>query len=147
MSFTYNNDKYDAFAKQDANYVPLTPLSFLPRTALMFGEKTSVIYGSRRYNWAETYDRCRALASSLMKHGLKRHDTVAVIAANTPELVECHFGVAMAGGVLNTINVRLDASTIAYILNHGEAGSFSQIRGSHALSKTRWLRLAEMISQ
>ena len=121
MSFTYNNDKYDAFAKQDANYVPLTPLSFLPRTALMFGEKTSVIYGSRRYNWSQTYDRCRALASSLVKHGLKRHDTVAVIAANTPELVECHFGVAMAGGVLNTINVRLDASTIAYILNHGEA--------------------------
>ena len=121
MSFRYHADKFDVFEKQTANYVPLTPLSFLPRTALMFGERPSVIYGNRRYNWQQTYDRCRALASALTKHGIQKHDTVAVVAANTPELVECHFGVAMAGGVLNTINVRLDASTIAYILNHGEA--------------------------
>ena len=121
MSFRYNADKFDVFEKQSANYVPLTPLSFLPRTALMFGDRPSVIYGNRRYNWQQTYDRCRALASALTQHGIQKHDTVAVVAANTPELVECHFGVAMAGGVLNTINVRLDASTIAYILNHGEA--------------------------
>ena len=121
MSFRYHTDKFDVFDKQAANYTPLTPLSFLPRTALMFGDRTSVIYGKRRYNWRQTYDRCRALASALTLNGLQKHDTVAVIAANTPELVECHFGVAMAGGVLNTINVRLDASTIAYILNHGEA--------------------------
>ena len=121
MSFRYHSDKFDVFDKQAANYTPLTPLSFLPRTALMYGDRTSVIYGKRRYNWQQTYDRCRALASALTQHGLQKHDTVAVVAANTPELVECHFGVAMAGGVLNTVNVRLDASTIAYILNHGEA--------------------------
>ena len=121
MSFRYQADKFDVFETQAANYVPLTPLSFLPRTALMFGDKTSIIYGKRRFNWRQTYDRCRALASAITQHGIQKHDTVAVIAANTPELVECHFGVAMAGGVLNTINVRLDSSTIAYILNHGEA--------------------------
>ena len=121
MTFRYTPDKYDKFEKQSSNYVPLSPLSFLPRTALMFPDRTSIIYGSRQFSWAETYSRCKKLASALTKAGLKKHDTVAVMAANTPELVECHFGVAMAGGVLNTINVRLDASTIAYILNHGEA--------------------------
>ena len=121
MTFHYTTDKYEQFEKRDSNFVPLTPLSFLPRTALMFADKPSVIYGSRRYVWSQTYERCKRLASALVKAGLQKHDTVAVIAANTPELVECHFGVPMAGGVLNTINVRLDASTVAYILNHGEA--------------------------
>ena len=121
MTFRYTTDKYEQFEKRDSNFVPLTPLSFLPRTALMFADKPSVIYGSRRYVWSQTYERCKRLASALVKAGLKKHDTVAVMAANTPELVECHFGVPMAGGVLNTINVRLDASTVAYILNHGEA--------------------------
>ena len=102
MSFRYHTDKFDVFDKQAANYTALTPLSFLPRTALMFGDRPSVIYGKRRYNWRQTYDRYRALASALTQHGLQKHDTVAVVAANTPELVECHFGVAMAGGVLNT---------------------------------------------
>ena len=121
MTFRYTSDKYEQFEKQASNYVPLTPLSFLPRTALMFGDKPSVIYGERRYSWKQTYERAIRLASALSKAGLERHDTVAVMAANTPELVECHFGVPMAGGVLNTINVRLDAATVAYILNHGEA--------------------------
>ena len=121
MTFRYTTDKYEQFEKLDSNFVPLTPLSFLPRTALMFADKPSVIYGSRRYVWSQTYERCKRLASALVKAGLQKHDTVAVMAANTPELVECHFGVPMAGGVLNTINVRLDASTVAYILNHGEA--------------------------
>ena len=121
MTFHYTTDKYEQFEKRDSNFVPLTPLSFLPRTALMFADKPSVIYGSRRYVWSQTYERCKRLASALVKAGLQKHDTVAVMAANTPELVECHFGVPMAGGVLNTINVRLDASTVAYILNHGEA--------------------------
>ena len=121
MTFRYTTDKYEQFEKRDSNFVPLTPLSFLPRTALMFADKPSVIYGSRRYVWSQTYERCKRLASALVKAGLQKHDTVAVMAANTPELVECHFGVPMAGGVLNTINVRLDASTVAYILNHGEA--------------------------
>ena len=135
MSFRYHADKFDGFEKQTANYVPLTPLSFLPRTALMFGDRPSVIYGKRRYNWQQTYDRCRALASALTQHGIQKHDTVAVVAANTPELVECHFGVAMAGGVLNTINVRLDASTIAYILNHGEARFLITDTGFSAMNK------------
>ena len=121
MTFRYTTDKYEQFEKLDSNFVPLTPLSFLPRTALMFADKPSVIYGSRRYVWSQTYQRCKRLASALVKAGLQKHDTVAVMLANTPELVECHFGVPMAGGVLNTINVRLDASTVAYILNHGEA--------------------------
>ena len=121
MNFSYTTDKYNQFEKQASNYVPLSPLSFLPRTALIFGDKTSVIYGSRRYSWSQTYERTKRLASALVQAGLQKHDTVAVMAANTPELVECHFGVPMAGGVLNTINVRLDAATIAYILNHGEA--------------------------
>ena len=121
MTFRYTTDKYEQFEKRDSNFVPLTPLSFLPRTALMFADKPSVIYGSRRYVWSQTYERCKRLASALVKAGLQKHDTVAVMAANTPELVECHFGVPMAGGVLNTINIRLDASTVAYILNHGEA--------------------------
>ena len=121
MTFRYTTDKYEQFEKRDSNFVPLTPLSFLPRTALMFADKPSVIYGSRRYVWSQTYERCKRLASALVKAGLQKHDTVAVMAANTPELVECHFGVPMAGGVLNTINVRLDARTVAYILNHGEA--------------------------
>ena len=121
MTFRYTTDKYEQFEKRDSNFVPLTPLSFLPRTALMFADKPSVIYDSRRYVWSQTYERCKRLASALVKAGLQKHDTVAVMAANTPELVECHFGVPMAGGVLNTINVRLDASTVAYILNHGEA--------------------------
>ena len=121
MTFHYTTDKYEQFEKRDSNFVPLTPLSFLPRTALMFADKPSVIYGSRRYVWSQTYERCKRLASALVKAGLQKHDTVAVMAANTPELVECHFGVPMAGGGLKTINVRLDASTVAYILNHGEA--------------------------
>ena len=136
MTFSYHADKFDQFEKQAANYVPLTPLSFLPRTALMFGDKPSVIYGNRHYSWAQTYERCKRLASALTKAGLQKHDTVAVMAANTPELVECHFGVPMAGGVLNTINIRLDAQTIAYILNHGEARFLLTDTGFSAQIKT-----------
>ena len=136
MTFSYHADKFDQFEKQAANYVPLTPLSFLPRTALMFGDKPSVIYGNRHYSWAQTYERCKRLASALTKAGLQKHDTVAVMAANTPELVECHFGVPMAGGVLKTINIRLEAQTIAYILNHGEARFLLTDTGFSAQIKT-----------
>jgi len=111
----------DAFAKTPANHVPLTPLSFLARTADIYPDRIAVMHGSRRYSWRQTMERCRRLASALRKHGIGPGDTVAVIAANTPEMVEAHYGVAMAGAVLNTINVRLDPDTIAYILAHGEA--------------------------
>ena len=108
-------------ARNAANHVPLSPLSFLRRTADLFPERTALVHGQRRYTWGETHARCRRLASALAQRGLGVGDTVSVIAANTPEMFEAHFGVAMAGAVLNTINVRLDADTIAYILEHGES--------------------------
>ena len=104
-----------------ANYTPLTPLSLIARTAYTYPNRLSVIHGDRRYTWAETYARSRRLASALVRAGIGKGDTVAVMAANTPEMVELHFGVPMTGGVLNTLNTRLDAETIAFMLKHGEA--------------------------
>ncbi|MBE3638215.1 acyl-CoA synthetase [Mangrovicoccus algicola] len=104
-----------------ANFAALSPLSFLARTAAIHPDLPAVIYGDRRQSWGETYARCRRLASALERRGIGRGDTVAVIAANIPEMFEAHFGVPMAGAVLNTINTRLDAETVAFILNHGEA--------------------------
>jgi fatty-acyl-CoA synthase len=104
-----------------ANYVALTPLGFLARAAAIYPKRLAVVHGKRRYSWAESYARCRRLASALQKHGIGKGDTVAVMAANTPEAFEAHFGVTMAGAVLNALNIRLDAATIAFILDHGEA--------------------------
>ena len=104
-----------------ANYAPLTPLSFLERAAAVYPARTAVIHGARRFSWKETYARCRRLASALAGRGIGKGDTVAVMLANTPEMYECHFGVPMSGGVLNTLNTRLDADAIAFMLNHGEA--------------------------
>ena len=112
---------YDDFEKVKANHVPLSPLSFLPRAASFYPDKEAVVYGNRHYTWAQTYERCKRLASAINKLGVSKGDTVSVIATNTPEMVEAHFGIAMAGAVLNSINVRLDSDTIAYILNHSEA--------------------------
>lgn len=112
------------FKKTAANHVALSPLSFIKRTALMYADRDAVIYGSRKYSWAQTYERCKRLASALNAHGIGKGDTVAVLTANTPEMVEAHFGVPMSGAVLNTINTRLDADTIRYILEHGEAKTF-----------------------
>jgi fatty-acyl-CoA synthase len=116
-SSPYEQDLY----RTPANYAPLTPLSFLERTANVYPNRTSVIHGARRFTWKETYARCRRLASALSKRGIGKGDTVAAMLANTPEMVECHFGVPMTGGVLNTLNTRLDADAIAFMLNHGEA--------------------------
>ena len=118
------NNKFEIFPKNQANYQALTPLSFLPRTALMFPDRQAVVYGQRNYSWQQLYTRCRKLASALQRAGINSGDTVAVLAANTPEMIECHFGVPMSGAVLNTINTRLDDETIAYILEHGEAKVF-----------------------
>ncbi|MCA8933571.1 MAG: AMP-binding protein, partial [Rhodospirillaceae bacterium] len=104
-----------------ANHVPLSPLSFLKRTAAVFPTHPAVIHGSIRRSWADTYDRCARLASALAGLGIARNDTVAVMAPNIPELLEAHYAVPMAGGVLNALNTRLDARTIAHILDHGEA--------------------------
>ena len=107
--------------KNAANHVPLSPLSFLARAAAIFPGRTAVVHGGLRRSWAETYARCRRLASALARAGVAPGQTVAVMGTNTPETFEAHFGVPMAGAVLNAINTRLDAQTTAYILAHGEA--------------------------
>ncbi|MGA3305109.1 MAG: AMP-binding protein, partial [Stellaceae bacterium] len=104
-----------------ANYVPLTPLGFIARAAAVYPGRLAVVHGKRRYSWAESYARCRRLASALRQRGIGKGDTVAVMAANTPEAFEAHFGVPMVGAVLNALNIRLDAATISFILDHGEA--------------------------
>ncbi len=107
--------------KNQANHTQLSPLSYIERTAAVYPDYESVVYGQRRYTWAQTYSRSRRLASALAKRGIGRGDTVSIIAANIPEMYEAHFGVPMAGAVLNAINTRLDATIIAFILNHAEA--------------------------
>jgi len=108
----------ETFPPQKANFVPLTPLSFLQRTAAVHPERTSVVYGEKQYTWKQTRERCNQFASALIKAGVKTGDTVSVLAFNTPEMFEAHFGVPQSGAVLNAINTRLDADTIAYILQH-----------------------------
>ncbi|MDH3472479.1 MAG: acyl-CoA synthetase [Rhodospirillales bacterium] len=104
-----------------ANYVPLSPLSFLPRAAMVYPERTAVAHGGLRMSWAEAYARCRRLASALKARGIGQGDTVAVMAPNTPAVFEASHGVPMAGAVLNALNTRLDAAAIGFILAHGEA--------------------------
>ncbi|WP_170392285.1 acyl-CoA synthetase [Ruegeria arenilitoris] len=107
--------------KGRANFTALSPLSYIERTAAVYPDYPAVVYGDRRYSWSQTYARCRRLASALAARGVGVGDTVSVIAANIPEMYEAHFGVPMAGAVLNTINTRLDAPIIAFILNHAES--------------------------
>ena len=103
-----------------ANYTPLTPLSFLERTAAIYPDHVSVVHGARHFTWSQTYARARRLASALAGRGIRPGDTVAIMGSNTPETYELAFGPAMIGAVINMLNVRLDATTIAFILNHGE---------------------------
>ena len=117
-----SNHSYDTHLdKTKANYAPLTPLVFLEWAADVFPERPAVVHGRRRYTWAQTAERCRRLASALAARGIGAGDTVAVMASNTPEMYEAHFGVPMTGAVLNTLNTRLDAESIAFMLDHGEA--------------------------
>lgn len=104
-----------------ANYEALSPLSFLERAATVHPNKLAVVHGDVRRTWAQTYTRCRQLASALQQRGIQPGDTVAVMCPNLPEHFEAHFGVPMAGAVLNSINTRLDAPAVAFILQHGEA--------------------------
>jgi fatty-acyl-CoA synthase len=107
--------------RNPANYAPLTPLVFLEWSAEVCPDRLALIHGPRRFTWRDTYARCRRLASALASRGVGRGDTVAAMLANTPEMYECHFGVPMSGAVLNTLNTRLDAAAIAFMLDHGEA--------------------------
>ena len=107
--------------KNAANFVALSPLSFIARSATVYPDRLAVIYGTRRQTWAQTYARCRQLAHALVGRGIGEGDTVAVMLPNVPTMLEAHFGVPMSGAVLNTLNTRLDAEAIAFMLQHGEA--------------------------
>ena len=107
--------------KNNANFVPLTPLSFLQRAKDIYPNYEAIIYEDRRYTWSQVYKRCIKFASALEKIGIGKGDTVSVMAFNTPEIFEAHYSVPMTGAVLNTINSRVDAKTVAYILEHSEA--------------------------
>src|SRR5213078_2559509 len=107
--------------RNPANFQPLTPLTLLERAASTFPDQVAIIHGPLRRTYAEFYARARQLASALDQRGIKRGDTVSVVLANTPAMLECHYGVPMTQGVLNTINTRLDARTIAFTLDHAEA--------------------------
>ncbi len=120
MSHLYDTD----LDKNPANYAPLSPLSFLRRTRDVYPLHSAVIHGERCYSWAETYQRCVRLADVLRARGIRPGDTVAIMASNIPEMFEARFAIAMAGGVINAINIRLDAATVRFILSHGEARAF-----------------------
>ena len=107
--------------KTAANFAAQSPLAFIERAAEVYPDKLAVVHGSLRRSWAETFTRCRQLASALEKHGIGKGDTVAVMLPNTPPMVEAHFGIPVTGAVLNALNTRLDAETIAFMLDHGEA--------------------------
>ncbi|XXG80456.1 hypothetical protein AAC387_Pa09g1316 [Persea americana] len=111
----------DDLPKNSANYTALTPLCFLERAALIHPNRTSLVHGSRHYTWLQTYHRCRRLASALSNRSIGIGQTVAVIAPNIPAIYEAHFAVPMAGAVLNCVNIRLNASTIAFLLDHSSA--------------------------
>jgi fatty-acyl-CoA synthase len=108
-------------SRNQANFAPLSPLLFLERAAEVYPRRTAIVHGGLRRTWAETYERCRRLASALAANGVGKGEVVAVMLPNTPPMVEAHFGVPMAGAVLNTLNTRLDPEAIAFMLDHGEA--------------------------
>ena len=119
--------------KNNANFIPLTPLSFLERAKDIYPNYEALVYETRSYTWNDVYKRCIKFASALEKIGIKKGDTVSVMAFNTPEIFEAHYSVPMTGAVLNTINVRLDAKTVSYILNHSEAKVFIVDRQLHSI--------------
>ncbi len=136
-------EEYEALSKNTANFTALTPLSFLKRTADIYTEREAIIYGGRSYTWGQCHERCLRMASSLIELGINKGDTVAVLAFNTPEMFEAHFFVPMTGAVLNTINTRLDAETLAYIIDFGEVKAMVVDREllpltKSALNKTKY---------
>src|SRR6266536_643677 len=122
MSAAQHRDQYSiGLDKTPANYVSLTPLSFLARSAAVYPDHLSTVYEDRSFTWAETYARCRRFASWLAGRGIGHGDTVAAMLPNIPAMNELHFAVPMAGAVLNALNIRLDAPSIAFQLDHGGA--------------------------
>ena len=119
--------------KNDANFVPLTPLTFLERAKDIYPNYEALVYENRSYTWSDVYRRCTKFASALEKIGIGSGDTVSVMAMNTPEIFEAHYSVPMTGAILNTINVRLDAKTVQYILEHSEAKVFIVDRQFHSV--------------
>src|SRR6202050_4811336 len=107
-----------ALARTPANFQPLTPLSLLDRAAAVYPDHTAIIHGPLRRSYAEFYARARRLGSALAKRGIKPGDTVTAMLANTPAMLEAHYGVPMIGAVLNTLNTRLDAAILAFTLDH-----------------------------
>ena len=107
--------------RTEANFAPFTPLAFIQRTAEVYPDKLAIVHGDLRQSWGQTYARCRQLASALQQAGIGKNDTVAAMLPNTPPMVEAHFGVPMAGAVLNTLNTRLDPEAVAFMLDHGQA--------------------------
>ena len=113
---------YEAgLGKSCANYTSLSPLSFLKRSASIYPNHKAIIYGDKSFSWSDTYRRCCQFASALKKRGLVKGDTVSAMLPNVPAMYEASFAVAMAGGVLNTLNIRLNADSIAFMLEHAEA--------------------------
>ena len=121
--------------KNDANFVPLTPLSFLERAKDIYPNYEALVYEDRKYTWSEIYKRCIKFASALENIGITKGDTVSVMAYNTPEIFEAHYSVPMTGGVLNTINIRLDVKTVGYILEHSDAKVLIVDRQFHEVVK------------
>lgn len=117
MTSIYDQD----LPRNPANFAPLSPLGFMERAAEVYPERLAIVHGDLRQTWSQTYARCRQLASALQRAGIGKNDTVAVMLPNTPPMVEAHFGIPMAGAVLNTLNTRLDPEAIAFMLDHGEA--------------------------
>jgi len=121
--------------KNKANFVPLTPISFLERAKDIYPNYEAVFYQKRIYTWKKVYSRCIKFASALEKHGIGFGDTVSIMATNTPELFEAHYSIPMTGAVLNPINTRLDPKTVNYILQHSDAKAFIVDRQFHKVAK------------
>jgi len=117
MTSIYDQD----LPRNEANFAPISPLSFIERTAEVYPDRLAIVHGALRQTWSQTYARARQFASALQRAGISKNDTVAVMLPNTPPMVEAHFGVPMAGAVLNALNTRLDPEAIAFMLDHGEA--------------------------
>ena len=121
--------------KNAANFVPLTPLTFLERAKDIYPNYEALVYEDRKYTWIDIYKRCTQFASALEKIGITKGDTVSVMACNTPEIFEAHYSVPMTGAVLNTINIRLDSKTVSYILEHSDAKVLIVDRQFHEVVK------------